>query len=280
MLLFAAEPSREDEPPEGHSAPGRRDVPEGEETRPEQPASTPPPLPERPTPAADLYPDLPSYPREAGRSRQHRSGYQHRPPPAEDEYGLPTYPRTRRPQKRRSVLDKVLVLVLSLAAVLLIGYLVAQIDRTPPPDSLLGQAIDAAGRTQVALETDSPDRVRQFVRDEFGWNVGVPVFADADLRGVGIAALAPAIEVPAFFYGDQRGRQSIVYSLSYALLDQVPDRVRLSRADYERLADDPSPRIHRIARQDVALWRDRADIFVLVSDGSPAEILQTVRVTR
>jgi hypothetical protein len=226
--------------------------------------------------------ELPSYPGRPGPRAARRAAERERQRRMmeEDEGGLPTYPRSRRDGRRYSVLDRLLILGITLAAVLLIAYVVTQADRPQDSDNVLVQAVEAAAQAEISLATGSSRRARQFVQDEFGWTVGVPVFPAAELVGVGIGALAPVIEVPVFFYRDSRGREAVLFSLNYALLDQVPDRVRLRRSDYERLADDPNPRTHRVAGRQVMLWRDRADIYVLVTDIPPDIMAFNIRVTR
>jgi hypothetical protein len=226
--------------------------------------------------------DLPSYPGRPGSRATRRATERERQRRIleEDEGGLPTYPRSRREGRRYSVLDRLLVLGVTLAAVLLIAYVVTQADKPQDPDNVLVQAVEAAAQAEISLTTSSSRRARQFVQDEFGWTVGVPIFPAAELVGVGIGALAPVIEVPVFFYRDSRGREAVLFSLNYALLDQVPDRVRLRRSDYERLAEDPNPRTHRVGGRQVMLWRDRADIYILVTDIPPDIMAFNIRVTR
>lgn len=284
MLLAATEPPRDpaSEPasaggPEGPAAP--EPGAEGARAEPEQ---RPPDPPEA---ASDerrfSVEDLPTYPRSPGRAareaaarrRQHRMIL-------EEESGLPTYPREPGKGRRHKVLDRVLVLALTLAAVLLIAYAVTRVEQPGAPQNALEAAAVAAAGVEISLETNSPSRVRQFVRDEFGWSMGVPVFRAAELLGVGIGSLAPTIEVPVFVYRDHRGRQAVLFVLNYALLDHVADRVHLSRAEYERLAEDPAPRAQRLRGREVLLWRDRAEIYILVTD-IPAEMMaHNIRVDR
>ena len=169
----------------------------------------------------------------------------------------------------RALLDIAAALaLLVIAAAALIGYALSRPDgRDAGPDALV-HSLEAASRLRLVLETDTPAEARQFVRDEFGWRVGVPVFEAAALRGVAIAQTAPSVEVPVFLYADAEGRDVAVFTYSYALLDQVPDRLRLTDADYADL-DGGVPFVRRADGQDVVLWRDRDDIYVTVSDLPP-----------
>ncbi len=172
----------------------------------------------------------------------------------------------------RSRLQRVLLAVLLIAAAGLIGYVLSRPAPVPPPPDALARSVAAAAALRPALDTDLPAEARQFVRDEFGWRVGVPRFATVTLRGVAIARAAPAVEVPVFLYTDGDGRDVAVFAYNYALLGQVPDRLPLARADYDDL-DLGTPVLRQTNGHDVLLWRDRDDIYVAVSD-LPPETLQ------
>jgi hypothetical protein len=174
----------------------------------------------------------------------------------------------------------VLLGILLAGAVALIAYaLTRERDPEAGPDALT-YAVVAARSVSISELTDDPGRAREFIRDEFGWRVGVPVFQRATLRGVGITQITPGVEVPIFRYADERGREVTVFALSYALLDQVPDRLRLSRADYERLAADTTPSVRRVRGSDVLLWRDRDDIYVAVTAVPTADLVDRVVMAR
>jgi hypothetical protein len=262
-------------PPEGPPAelPPPRDAPPELPSYPRDPASPPPP-PER-----DPLPELPSYPRDPGPRAE-------APSPMLEGPELPSYPRDReadpKPARRLSGLQQAAVIGLGVVALLLVAHALTR-DRAERPGEAdaLARAVAEAGTLEVVLATDDPARARQFARDEFGWRVGVPLFEGVELQGVAIAELAPAVEVPVFVYADvERGRPVAVFALSYALLDQVPERLRLARADYERLAEDDRPSVRRIRGSDVVLWRDRDDIFIAVTGIPPAQLTRRLFVAR
>lgn len=170
--------------------------------------------------------------------------------------------------ERRSPLQRAVLAVLVIATAALIGYVLSRPDGRDTGADALARTVEAAGKLRLKLETDTPSEARRFVRDEFGWRVGVPVFEVAPLRGVAIAQTAPAVEVPVFLYSDGAGNDVAVFAYSYALLDQVPDRLRLAAADYDDL-DDGEPFVRHAGGRDVVLWRDRDDIYVTVTDLPP-----------
>lgn len=205
-----------------------------------------------------------------------------------DEDGLPFYPRSAGgdapggnaravPSVRRRLL--VGALALAAAAVVVVAVL-RERPAAPATADAVVRAAALAERVEPVLRTDDPAVVRGFVRDEFGWRVGVPVFELADLQGAAIVELAPSVEVPVFVYEDARGRRVTVFTLSYALLDQVPDRLRLERADYEALTVALQPVVRRAADAEVVLWRDRDDIFLAVSTIPPSSLTDRLAMAR
>ncbi len=195
--------------------------------------------------------------------------------PRAEEPGGPTGEEPR-PQ---SPLQRVVLAVLLIATAALIGYAVSRPSAdSRSPNALLRSAESAQDLTPV-LDTEDPLEAQQFVRSEFGWRVGVPLFGrEPRLRGVAVAPVAPAVEVPVFLYDDAEGEVA-VFIYSYALLDQVPDRLRLAPSDYDDLAG-AVPVLRRSEDHTILLWRDRDDIYVAVVTGEPerlAEGLTTVR---
>jgi hypothetical protein len=191
--------------------------------------------------------------------------------PAAPTRPLPEADPAAEPEAKRPPLQRAVLALLIIATAALIGYALSRpADRSTGADAL-ARTVEAAGELRLMLETDAPAEARQFVRDEFGWRVGVPVFAAVPLQGVAIAQTAPAVEVPVFLYTDGAGNDVAVFAYSYALLDQVPDRLRLAAADYDDL-DDGVPFVRRAGGRDVVLWRDRDDIYVTVTD-LPVEAL-------
>jgi hypothetical protein len=176
-------------------------------------------------------------------------------------------------------LQRALLALLLIAAAGMIGYVLSTTDeRTDEPDAL-ARSVEAAGNLRLLLRTDVPAEARQFVREEFGWRVGVPAFDAASLTGVAIAQAAAAVEVPVFLYADEEDRNVAVFAYSYALLDQVPDRLRLTGDDYDDLAEG-DPVIRGTDLGDVILWRDRDDIYVAVTHLPPDALTDGLSMER
>lgn len=188
------------------------------------------------------------------------------PPPAPPAQPAPPDTPPPRPLAQRFALTLLLI-----AAAALIGYALSRPGSDARDPDVLVRSIEAMDRLQLVLDTADPLEARRFVRDEFGWRVGVPVFDGAapPLRGVAVARVAPAVEVPVFLYAHAEKDDVVVFAYSYALFDQVPDRLRLARSDYDDLVG-PDPVARRSDAHDVLLWRDRDDIYVAVTDVPPS----------
>lgn len=235
---------------------------------PDQPEITPPSAPEiRPPPTSDPSPDSAWVPAAPPSRATPRTA-----PPAPVSPAAP--PEPKRPPLQRAVLA-----VLLIAAAGLIGYVLSTTNERPDEPDALARSVEAAGNLRLLLRTDVPAEARQFVREEFGWRVGVPTFEAASLTGVAIAQAAAAVEVPVFLYADEEDRNVAVFAYSYALLDQVPDRLRLTDDDYDDLAEG-APVIRGTDLGDVILWRDRDDIYVAVTDLPPDALTDGLSMDR
>ena len=190
----------------------------------------------------------------------------------------PAPPSEPRPA-RRPLGQRIALALLLIAAAALIGYTLSRSDDGSADPDVLTRSAEAAGRLQLVLETGDPLEAKGFVLDEFGWRVGVPVFEIASLRGVAIAEVAPAVEVPVFLYNGADAVEVAVFAYSYALFDQVPDRLRLDASDYADLTST-APVSRHIGGTDFLLWRDRDDIYVAVTDLHPQDLANGLSVAR
>lgn len=161
----------------------------------------------------------------------------------------------------------------ALAAALLIalagglGYLgTVFLDGTGTTSLAALSAENASGMT-VRLRTQRPERAEQFVRDELGRRLRVPRIEGAQLRGVGLAEVAPDERVPVFrFRNAASGRPVTAYAYDYALLDRAEGHLQLSDTLRRRLREEGRVTIQEVGSQRVLLWRHRDDIFAAVTD--------------
>lgn len=175
------------------------------------------------------------------------------------------------PQENSSHLKSLFLFsFLCILAVLLILFAIRQNRSEVSITDLLELSAEVARDLEIAEPITESDQAQAYIRTEFGWRVGVPLIEDIPLVGMSIVDLAPAVGVPAFIYENPEQR-IVVLSLNYALLDDVPDRIRISPEDNEALIDG-RPHLTTLDNQDVVIWRHRDDIYIAVPD-FPAESL-------
>ena len=184
--------------------------------------------------------------------------------------------------EKRSPVQRFALAALLIAAAALIGYAVSRPAAPDADPDTLARSAEAARTLQFVLDTDDAREARRFVRNEFGWRVGVPIFSGAgaaSLRGLAVAEVAPAVEVPVFLYSNGDNREVAVFVYSYALLDQVPDRLTFSRGDLDMLAEG-DPVVRRADDTELVLWRDRDDIYVAVTDLPAPRLIESLTMAR
>lgn len=183
------------------------------------------------------------------------------------------------PPATRSPLQRAVVALLLIAAAALIGYALSRPASEDGDPDTLARSAEAARELQLVLDTDDLLEARRFVRTTFGWRVGVPVFEAASLRGVAVAEVTSSIEVPVLLYANGDNREIAVFLYSYALLDQVPERLTFARADFDDLSFG-EPVIRQADGTDALLWRDRDDIYVAITDIAPEDLRAGLTMAR
>lgn len=180
----------------------------------------------------------------------------------------------------RSPVQRFVLAVLLVAAAGLIGYVLSRpagLDARNP--DAVARSVEAARQLQFVLDTQEPLEARRFVRNEFGWRVGVPIIPRVGLQGVAVAEVADEVEVPVFLYADADDREIAVFVYSYALLDQTLDRLTLARADLDDLAlGDPVRR--PVGPAETFLWRDRDDIYIAVASPDATHLIDGLTMAR
>jgi hypothetical protein len=144
------------------------------------------------------------------------------------------------------------------------------------PD-LLALAAAHADVIELDERTDDLDLAQEYIYQEFGWPVRVPVLPDARLVGVGIAELAEGVEVPVLQYQPEEGDLISVYVYDYAFLDDAQGFVSLASPVYARLAEDDPVDVRRVGEAYLVLWRRRAAIYTAVLTDDPGPLVEYLR---
>ncbi|MDX1418918.1 MAG: hypothetical protein R3181_03030 [Rubricoccaceae bacterium] len=282
-------------PPDDPRAPQRPAEPDPEAVPPGVPFQEPPEpdVPEGPGVSdPDLAPGAPPAPSERPPARRRvlpddRMDHEEDPDAPFDTAALPpdhpAYDRIQTRGERPPTAGPRPVTVLTAVALLAAGLLVAYALVRPDPvessvPDLLTLVAAHTGTARLDVQTSDLDEAEAFIIGEFGWPIRVPVFPDARLEGVGVAALSEGVEVPVLRYRtDDAGAPIVVYAYDYAFLDAASDRLRLAPPVYARLADDPPVDVRRVGDQYLVLWRRRAAIYTAVTDDDPGALAEYLR---
>ena len=183
---------------------------------------------------------------------------------------LPDWPQPR------TLLFVLLLGGLVLAGGLGVSYLT---NRSSPPSSASAPSLVAfsagqAGAVTTELTTTQPAEVEAYLDSTRDRHVRLPTIDGARLQGVGHLQTGDSSEIPVVLYTDDDGARIAAFVYSYALVDQLDDattldaQIRAQLAQRDRLvADDPSSGAG-------LLWRDRANIFVVVSPALSPDTLR------
>ncbi|NNF59204.1 MAG: hypothetical protein HKN04_13295 [Rhodothermaceae bacterium] len=163
-----------------------------------------------------------------------------------------------------------------------VGLLVTMFVLRPDPTDggtpdLLALAAAHADIIELDERTDDLDLAQEYIYQEFGWPVRVPVLPDARLAGVGIAELAEGVEVPVLQYQPGEGQLITVYVYDYAFLDDAQSYVSLASPVYARLAEDDPVDVRRVGEAYLVLWRRRAAIYTAVLTDDPGPLVEYLR---
>lgn len=187
----------------------------------------------------------------------------------------PRGPRSRSPrlgkrlQKGGVIL--LVVLALSLAAYGVATYLLPR--QAPSTVNLIQLSAERADGLQPILETTNAVEAELYVTEQLGRNIAVPRIDSSVLRGVSIVEMNGAIRIPAFVFTDQAtDRRITAYAYTYAVIDQLGDRVQLAQDVRETLQSEQRITLHPTDTGNVLVWRVRDDIYLAVTEGNPRSL--------
>lgn len=164
-----------------------------------------------------------------------------------------------------------LILITGLA-----GYLVASVLLSGPASTatdLLQLSVQQADAVRPGLETGNIAEAEQFVREQLGRRIAVPTIEAAALSGVSIVEIDAGARVPAFVFDDDASDQRITtYVYTYALLDQLGERVQLAQDMRQQLQEEERINLQEFGERGVLVWRKHDDIYVAVTKTDPRQM--------
>lgn len=161
---------------------------------------------------------------------------------------------------------RALTVVTVVVAVGMLGVLLSEGLRPAPEHNLITLSARDADDAAASLATDDPAVAERFIEDRFGTHLRAPVIEGAALTGVGYSTIAAGVEVPLLRY-EEAGGVITVYAFSYALLDRVEERARLTPDVLNQIADEQHFDLYDEGANKVVVWRHRDDVFLAVTRG-------------
>lgn len=168
------------------------------------------------------------------------------------------------------------VILLVLLVTGLTGYFLSSsfFSRSEPvPTDLLQLSVQYADNVQAGLQTGNADEAEQYVYEQLGRRITVPAIESATLDGVSIVEVDADTHVPALLFDDaDSGQRITTYAYTYALLDQLDNRVQLGREIRQQLQEEERIHLQTRSENGVLIWRKQADIYVAVTKADPREV--------
>ncbi len=156
------------------------------------------------------------------------------------------------------------------------AHLFSSAPDTSSPPSVVELSTQRAGDLQISHQTDDPDEAGTYIQETWNHRVSVPSIENASLRGVSRLSLPSDVEVPALLYTDKAKEVNIVALLfNYALVDKLGDEATLEREIRTELSKNEGLLAEQRDNHAVVLWRQRDDIFVIVSPEMDSDSLRS-----
>lgn len=161
---------------------------------------------------------------------------------------------------------RALIVVLIIATAALTGYAVTTTLEREPEVNLIVLSASQADLISPSVQSNAPEAVERYIRDRLGWRIVVPTIDETILIGVDVHEVAQGVEVPVLLYQDTEADLPIIlFTYTYALLNQYEDRIRLAPEILRSIERDRSFDLQSYDGDTVLIWRNRDDIFVAVT---------------
>ena len=178
--------------------------------------------------------------------------------------------------KPRTLLFVLLLGGLVLGGGLGVSYLTGSSSSTsaPSPPTLTAFSAEQAGAVTTERATTQPAEAEAYLDSTWGRQVRLPSIENAQLQGVGRLRAPGNTEIPVVLYADDQEARIAAFVYSYALLDRLDGTVTLDTQVRSQLAQRNQLVADGKATGPGLLWRDRANIFVVVSPSLPPDTLR------
>ena len=178
--------------------------------------------------------------------------------------------------KPRTLLFVLLLGGLVLGGGLGVSYLTGSSSSTsaPSPPTLTAFSAEQAGAVTTERATTQPAEAEAYLDSTWGRRVRLPSIESAQLRGVGRLRAAGNTEIPVVLYTGEEEARIAAFVYSYALIDRLDDTATLNTQVRSQLAQRNRLVADGQAAGPGLLWRNRANIFVVVSPSLSPDALR------
>ncbi len=133
---------------------------------------------------------------------------------------------------------------------------------------------EQAGAVTTERATTQPAEAEAYLDSTWGRRVRLPSIESAQLRGVGRLRAAGNTEIPVVLYTGEEEARIAAFVYSYALIDRLDDTATLNTQVRSQLAQRNRLVADGQAAGPGLLWRNRANIFVVVSPSLSPDALR------
>jgi hypothetical protein len=162
-----------------------------------------------------------------------------------------------------------------------IGYWLSPSSRSPSDQYFDRQTLGAQSIVQLdslssLQETSTPETTHTFIRRQLNRQVSIPTLEGYSLAGITIEDIVEGARVPVLIY-EKSNTTVTVYVYNYALLDDHPDKLHLSRQLLKQLERENRFVSEQHEDHYIVFWRNRDDIYAAVSRENPDSLLRRIR---
>jgi len=142
------------------------------------------------------------------------------------------------------------------------------------PPTLTAFSAEQAGAVATELTTTQPAEAEAYLDSTWGRQVRLPSIENAQLQGIGQLRAAGNTEIPVVLYTGEEDARIAAFVYSYALVDRLDGTATLDPQVRSQLAQRKQLVAGGSAAGPGLLWRDRANIFVVVSPSLSSDALR------
>lgn len=195
----------------------------------------------------------------------------------EQSTGKTSAQASSRSRSKRNKFKHFVISSLVIAIAGLLAYTLSSLLQKEPDTNLLTLSAGIVDHLDITFRTNSPEQAERYVYDRLDWRLIIPGIDQTTLVGVCISEIVQGIEVPVFLFNDVMSNERItLFVYSYALLDQLNDRVALGRDILRQIEESGHFDLYDLDAEKVLVWRNQDEIYIAVTTGDAETLRQRI----